>query len=124
MLRERHVRPFGHRGDDRRPHPGVVGVRLRFTEDAAVGNLHRRHQPVRRERQLRIDAERPGEIVAVGAHLHERMQRVDGEMRRHFAGVVAAHPVGDDQQTELRIPEQRILVGLARPRPGACSRKR
>ena len=111
--RKRHVRRLRDRGDHRRAHAGVIGVRLRFTEDAAVGDLQRGDQSIRGEGPLRVDAERPREIVAVGAHLQERVQRVDREMRCHFAGVVAAHAVGDDQQTEIAIPQHRILVDRA-----------
>ena len=50
------------RADDRRAHAGVVVVTLGGAEDAAVGQVDRRAQPIASKRQRRIDAVRPRDV--------------------------------------------------------------
>jgi hypothetical protein len=77
---------IGDDGDRRhgRAHPLLVGVRDRGTEDVAVRRADRLD-----------DLLRSGWLLAG----QEFADAVDGDLTRDFAGLVAAHPVGDDEQS-------------------------
>jgi hypothetical protein len=110
---EGHARAIGHRRDHRRAHAGVLGMLLGRAIDAAVGDFEAGHQPIGRERQRRVDPERPGDVLRCGALRDEGSQRIDGELRGDLAGVVAAHPIRDDDQAERRVPQDRVFVDRA-----------
>src|SRR5439155_17605190 len=71
------------------------------------GNLvvrqpERRLQPVRFEAERRLERKRPGPIaIRGGGFADEVLDRLDGHARRDLAGHVAAHAVGDHEETEV-----------------------
>ena len=116
-----------HRGDDRRAHAGAFGPLLGRFVDAFVrgGDLllqqQRRVREACRHVNLRELAPRfELRHHAVGDH-------VDGDAARDFAGVVAAHAVGEHGDARLGIDEHGVFVmrtNHAGMRQGGCVERR
>ena len=71
--------------------------------DLAVGEPERGLQPVGFEADGGIERERPGAVlVGAGGLFDEGLDGFDRDARGDFAGDVAAHAVGDDEQAEIR----------------------
>jgi hypothetical protein len=109
-VRDRH-RAVGHqRRHDRRAHAGVVVVVLGFAEYSPIREVHGGPKPVRVERQVRIDAVRPGVLLVLAGPSNKARHGFHGEPGRHLTGGVPSHPVGDDQQAQRLVFEQRIFI--------------
>ena len=96
---------------------------LGLAEHAPVGEVHGGPQPVGVEREAGVDAVGPGVLLVFAGPANEPGHGLDREPRGDFAGGVPAHPVGDDQQPEGFVLEQRVFVGAPdRTSVGASSR--
>ena len=93
-VREPDGAPFDLRGGERGTHPAHVPVLLRPGEDRAVRLTH-----LLGERRVAL--------------AEERLDRLEGELRRDLAPAVTPHPVGD--RVEGGLDEVRVLVALADP---------
>ena len=98
------------RRDDRRPHAGVVVVAFGFAEDPAVGEVDGCSQTVGVERERRIHAVRPGLLGIFVRPADESHDRLDGEPGRNFTRSVAAHAIGNDEQAESLVDEERVFI--------------
>ena len=109
-MRDRHLGAGDEGADDGGAHTRVVVVALRLAEHPAIGEEDGRTQPVAGKRQHRIDPARPGDISGVLRPANEILNRIHRESRRHFAGGVPAHAIGDDEQPQLVVRETGIFV--------------
>ena len=106
-------RSVDQQADDRRAHAAVVVAAFSRAEDAPVREADAGAQPVAVERQRLVETVRPGEIGVFGRSMNERRQRFNRQARRHFAGVVSAHAVGDREQAQRRVRDKLIFVRFA-----------
>jgi hypothetical protein len=70
--------------------------------DLAVRQPHRRRQPVEIDGILDLDPKRPRDVRGYRALGNEAANGLDRQVRRHFAGIVSTHAVGDHEQAKFR----------------------
>ena len=83
------------------------------SEDAPVGQIDGRLQPVGLIGQGRVDAARPREIRVFMGPADEAGHGVERQTRGHLSGVVPAHAVGHGVEPKRRLGEEAVFVGLA-----------
>ena len=101
---------FHQRGNDGRPHAGVRGIALAGVVHPAIGETKCRLETVQRHRMAGIERERPCDIAAVVGRANEIDNRVDRQSRGDLSGIVPAHAVCNDEESQAEVDEVRILV--------------
>jgi hypothetical protein len=84
-------------------------VAQRALVNLLVGQLDRRGQPVLRQRQVRVDRERPGRVFFFG-RLEEATHGIGRHHAGDFAALMTAHSVRNEVQTEIVDTTVRIFV--------------
>jgi hypothetical protein len=75
-----------------------------------IGEAHARQQAIGGNRQFVIEGKRPRHLSRPGRRVHEADERLNRHGGSDFAGIVATHTVGDDEQPQRRIAEETILI--------------
>ena len=75
--------------------------------------MHSRPEAVTGEGQVRLDPVGPGELGILVRPPDEAFDRFYRQIRRDFAGRMAPHAVGHDEQFQRRIADERVFVGLS-----------
>jgi len=89
--------------------------------DPPVRQLRGGAQAIAVEGQLGVDPEGPGDLVAVLGLLDEAGHQLRRHPRRHLAGPLTAHAVGDDVQAHLVVDQEGVLVdGVLSADPAPC----
>ena len=99
------------RGDDRRPHAPVSAGVVGAGEDPRVGQRHRGAEVA------------PYVHVVAGAAAEVRGDDARGHPARHLPRLVTPHPVGDNEDVELRQQDETVLVMGTLPTDVAQSRR-
>ena len=100
---------------------GIAGLRLSWTvnvddqPDPEEWVLLIERLPWGETPEAPLEPERPRMVVVFGRTEDEGVDGLDREGRGDFAGLVAAHPVGNDEKAELRRDEEGVLVLLPYP---------
>jgi hypothetical protein len=97
---------------DRGAHALAVGLRAGRLEDDLVGAHDGIAQDDRRARQAGFLVG-VREVFALDGLAHEVHDGLHGDAAGHFAGVVAAHAVGQHHEAQVAIPGNGVLVVLA-----------
>src|SRR5437762_2193428 len=100
------------RRDHRGPHAFALGLRARGLIDDLVGAADRIAQDDVGSGQSRL-AIGHCQVLTLDVLAHQVDDRLDGDAARDFAGVVAAHAVGQHHQSNVGIDRNRVLVVLA-----------
>src|SRR4029079_17896550 len=95
------------RADDGRAHAGVLSVAAGALDDGASRRLHRLAEQGRARLKSTLCS------GGWGAAIDVRRDGLDGEPAGHFAGRRAAHPITDDEESQLRAGQERICVDWA-----------
>ena len=115
-VRKRENLPVEQARDDRRAHALQPRLRGHRRHDAFVGFLDRHGKTIAVEVKLMVVLEGPRRFFLLPGRGDELLDRVHGDLGRHFSGRVSAHAVGDDEETFVsHVPRKRVLVVLALP---------
>ena len=102
------------RADDRSAHALDRTVANRCLEDALIRELHRGHQAALLGCQSRVFLRRPIDTFTINAgRIEERGHLRRGHVAGNITGAVAAHAIGDDEQTVLGQDAVAIFVVLS-----------
>ncbi len=106
------TRVFGDGGNWTQEIAGSLAAvkNLRVKVDVGSVKVDGGSQPVGVVGNGRIDAVGPGLLLVFARPPYESDDGFDGESRRHFTGGVTPHAVGDDEQPEIFVDEDRIFV--------------
>src|SRR5262249_61640313 len=91
------VGPADNSGSHGRAHPGVLVLGRGAGVDRAVSQLDGGADAVGVDGQARVEPVGPGELGIGLRAADEGAERVDGDARRHVAGLMATHPVTHDE---------------------------
>src|SRR5258706_2721450 len=98
---------------ERRSHALEIAPLGDRIQDPLIGEANGRLEPVRGDGEVRVVLVGPRDLGILARRGDEIGDRVDGNSGGDFAGRVATHPVGDEEEVVLRNDGEAVLVVLA-----------